>query len=216
MKLTIFILLLILSTAAMSQVKHVTYYLSITDSAQINNIDTGTDMAGDVVYTISFNDTNITKILSKYIVYHFEQAMPMSWHLFLRQLYVVSSDSENLAVELVKYNSVLFPFYELIPDAMPAHSSIIAEGKNNGYYFTTFPNPVNSKLTIQCNKPNTASINIKIIDLTGKQLITEPNISLGLKGNCSVSTEILHPGVYSIIINDNDGNLQRIKFIKSN
>lgn len=78
---------------------------------------------------------------------------------------------------------------------------------NNGITFSIWPNPTSEFLFIQTSIEN--SLNVRITDISGKELLQHSNIQI----NQPVSVSSLAPGIYIIML-ENEGTVFQKKFIK--
>jgi hypothetical protein len=78
--------------------------------------------------------------------------------------------------------------------------SSIAKNKLNKE-ISVYPNPSNNKLTLTINLEAIETVNIRVFDIAGKELLTYKNISFNVGENTyELNTSLLENGVYSVVI----------------
>jgi lysyl endopeptidase len=82
-------------------------------------------------------------------------------------------------------------------------------GENNLDGLSIFPNPTNDFITIDLSSINALVEEIKLVDLTGKTLLTSPIINNSSK----LDLHLFSAGIYNVIVNTNAGSITR-KIIK--
>lgn len=76
-----------------------------------------------------------------------------------------------------------------------------------------FPNPAEDFISVQGDlKTAHKNLNIKIIDMMGKQLITK--IVKQFQNQYTIDIHSIPPGIYSILLSNAETNLQSLLFIK--
>lgn len=111
--------LCIMSYSSFAQENNTKFYLAITDKTQIQSITSNIDGNGNITYSISFSDANVTAIFSNYVVYNFSEAFPDSRFRYMREKWFVSCSTDSLALDLINYDNNLFPYYEILPELTP-------------------------------------------------------------------------------------------------
>ena len=81
--------------------------------------------------------------------------------------------------------------------------------ENNLDGLSIFPNPTNDFITIDLSAVNAIVKEIKLVDLTGKTLLTSPIINNSSK----LDLHLFSAGIYHVIVNTNEGSVTR-KIIK--
>ena len=81
--------------------------------------------------------------------------------------------------------------------------------ENNLDGLSIFPNPTNDFITIDLTSGNAIVNEIKLVDLTGKTLLTSPIINNSSK----LDLHLFSAGIYHVIVNTNEGSVTR-KIIK--
>lgn len=103
-------MLLLCLVAKVITAQEVTFEIMITDKDRILEYEDGIPI---------FDDQDINDIFSNYNVTYFAKASPLSYYGSLRKVYKVTCDSIGLAEELCAFDSLLFPLYQLVPEAQP-------------------------------------------------------------------------------------------------
>ncbi len=81
----------------------------------------------------------------------------------------------------------------------------------DGVSLSTFPNPVSNLLNIHSNKPITFDGTINVIDLQGREVITQIGLRTGQIINEKIDVSKLSPGVYFLDVNGTKGT-SKIRF----
>jgi hypothetical protein len=79
--------------------------------------------------------------------------------------------------------------------------------------FSLYPNPAHDQITIRFSGDN-QEMQVAVLDITGRILSTETNVTLGSNQPYTLNLSKLVPGVYIIAISDGNGSAERFKIVK--
>jgi len=84
------------------------------------------------------------------------------------------------------------------------------------HQYQVFPNPVDNLLNIQLTGADNATIDVKVLDITGKAVFIKQNVTVQKSQPFTINTAGLHSGAYIIQISDKAGKSETYKITKTN